>query len=105
MSDQSPKPFAIEWVENAPHGAEIYLILRHVSQSGMSRVIDMVVFRNGQPRYLHSLADDPRFTFRYDSRRDGFKVQGAGMDMGFHLVYSLGQSFKGDGYYFTHRWL
>lgn len=40
-----------------------------------------------------------------DHEHNGIKVEGAGMDMGFHLVYSLSQRLFGDGYKLSHRWL
>jgi hypothetical protein len=32
-------------------------------------------------------------------------VQGCGMDMGFHVVYSLSQTLFNDGYALKQRWL
>lgn len=100
-----PKPFAVEWVETAPAGSTIYCVLRHVSRSGMFRIIDLFVIVDGDVRYLHSLADDKRMPFTRDACRDGFRVSGAGMDMGFHVVYSIGRAFREDGYHFNMRWL
>ena len=97
--------YAIRWAKTAPKGSTVYCVLRHVSQSGMMRVIDLIVIDNGQPRYLRSLVDDPRWPYKVHRKHDGFTVNGAGMDMGFALVYDLGRIFHEDGYYFNHQWL
>ena len=62
---------------------EIHMVLRHVSRSGMSRVIDPFVIRDGQVIYLRTLAEAAGF--RMHPRMDGVTVGGCGMDMGFHL--------------------
>lgn len=68
-------------------GDTVYTVLRHVSSSGMSRDIDLYIFRDNRPRYLTQWAatalDWPM------SKNSGIRVGGCGMDMGFHLVYSL----------------
>jgi len=33
------------------------------------------------------------------------KVRGAGMDMGFHVIYSISSVLFGDGYALKHQWL
>jgi len=93
--------------EMLPPGSEVYTIVRHVSRSGMMRVIDMVfVDREGRivrvPPYL---AEEAGFVYKFDTKQGGWKISGAGMDMGFELVYKLGYLVHGDGYAFTHRWL
>lgn len=99
------KPFAIEWVETAPQGSTIYVVQRHVSASGMSRILDPFVIVDGDIRYLRSLADDDRMPFKHNTRTPhaGFVVRGCGMDMHFHLVYAIGRAFRGDGYHFGYR--
>ena len=96
-------------------GDTIYCILRHVSKSGLTRVIDLVKVEDGEILnigYNAALA----LGWPYDRRREGVRVSGCGMDMGFHLVYSLAHAlFSGDqtasergegaGYSLTHRWL
>lgn len=82
-------------------GDTLHTVLRHVSSSGMSRVISVVKIHegnnsNGKPFLLNldysvavvlGLSADPR----------GIKVGGGGMDMGYHLVYSLGSALFGRG--------
>ncbi len=107
-------------------GDVVHTILRHCSRSGMSRSISLIANVDGNAFDItfwvaRALAD------RIDSKHGGIKVGGCGMDMGFHVVYSLGRvlfpdGFKlskgqhgrnGDasgydndaGYALTHRWL
>jgi hypothetical protein len=86
-------------------GDTIYTVLRHVSASGMSRRIDLYTFKDNKPVYL---------TGHYammqgeDPPKDGYKVGGCGMDMGFHLVYTLSSLlYKKDrgGYELRHEWI
>lgn len=78
-------------------GDTIYCILRHVSASGMSRRISLYAMHEGKPRNITgtaAIAMDRRLN------RDEFSivVGGCGMDMGFHLVYSLGFHLFPDGF-------
>ena len=82
---------AAETLRNAPDGTTIFVIIRHVSSSGMLRILDPFVIIDGEPRYLRSLASEPGFPFKRDKTRDGFRVSGCGMDMTFHLVHSIAQ--------------
>lgn len=78
-------------------GDTVSTILRHVSRSGMSRSISLVVAR------ADGVVD---ITYRasqalgeaIDQKNDGVKVPGAGTDMGFHLVYSLSRTLWPDGF-------
>ena len=98
-------------------GATVYTVLRHVSSSGMSRRIDLYVIRKNQPLCI---SHDAARVLGYSLHNDGgLIVSGAGMDMGFHVVYALGSAMwpKGsitgrggkpdtDGGYALHqRWL
>lgn len=88
-------------------GDTVYTSLEHVSKSGMSRVIQLHIFR--PDKYA---GDDPRnpthfvlgwnaarvLGMSWDNTRDGIKVGGCGMDMGFHLVYSLAHALWPDGF-------
>jgi hypothetical protein len=106
-------------------GETIYCIVRHVSCSGMNRRIDLLVMRNGSPRYL-SYQAAALLGLRCEGNGEGITIGGCGMDMGFALVYDLGRKLypngiklrKGEwhndlkvgdkydaGYAFQHRWL
>ena len=83
----------------------VYTVLRHVSRSGMQRRIDLYTFKDNKKIYLsgyfaHLMGEEPP--------KDGYKVGGCGMDMGFHLVYTLSSLlYKKDrgGYELRHEWL
>lgn len=82
-----------EWIKP---GQTVYTILRHVSKSGMTRHISVLVpwtdEKTGEVRFIHpnhavSKALGWRLTTTGGS--DCLVVGGCGMDMGFHLVYTL----------------
>lgn len=104
-------------------GMTVYTVLRHSSASGMSRVIDVVIaYRD--TRDVYPLGADGRRDYdakprrvangikarsigwhvaraigeRWDGDRWGIRVTGCGMDMGFHVVYSLGRTLWPDGF-------
>jgi hypothetical protein len=88
----------------------IYTILRHCSSSGMSRDISLLYIKNNNIYHLNysvALALGDRLVSRNGS--DAIRVHGTGMDMGFHLVYSLSSVlYAGQdraGYVLSHRWL
>lgn len=92
--------------EYAPAGTTMYALIRNVSRSGMSRSIDLYVIKDG--RLVRMTAEARRILgLPYDSNHGGVKVQGCGMDMGYHLVDSLSRavydSKAGQGYGDTHR--
>lgn len=99
------------WLEKGDY--QVYTILRHVSRSGMFRVIQLVTFVDNEPVFMgYSVAK--LLGYNYDSDREGIKVSGTGMDMGYHLVNSLSSflyrnedgSYSHDGAYkLRHRWL
>lgn len=62
-------------------GGTVYLVLRHVSRSGMTRFIDPFVIVDGRPQYLRHVPG-----MRWDANRTGYRVNGCGMDMGLALV-------------------
>lgn len=81
-------------------------ILRHVSASGMSRDISLY-YKDINITYSVAMAlgDKVKSSHGFNAIR----VQGCGMDMGFHLVYSLscvlyGHDDRG-GYRLSHCWL
>ena len=74
--------------EMFPRGSRVHVVLRHVSRSGMLRHISVLHAQNGTIRdvsYLVARALD----YRRDLDDGGIVVHGAGMDMGFELVYNL----------------
>jgi hypothetical protein len=93
-----------------PKGSTVYTILSSVSASGMTRWINVYGVRQNRPVYAAGLMavawPDHWKRGKWGSGNvDSLKVEGAGMDMGFHVAYSLAQSLYGDGYALNHRWL
>lgn len=76
-------------------GDELYTIMRHVNTSGTMRTISVVKI-NGRGRVfrLDGLLADA-LDMRSDDRRQGLKIGGAGMDMGFAIVYRLSDLLYG----------
>ena len=74
--------------------ARVYTILRHVSKSGMSREIDIYYFdKKGNKNYLSWHASN---VIGWSMGKNGIKVGGCGMDMGFHLIYTLSRCMFGN---------
>ncbi len=87
-------------------GETVYTILRHVSRTGMFRIIDAYVIRDNEPISILAFLDSKTIKeYSYDNKRQGFRRRGAGMDMGFDLVYSISHAVFGDGYALNHRWI
>lgn len=107
------KEYAIAQLrEILKHGDTVYTVLRHVSSSGMSRRIDVYTMKDNRPRYLSGYAASAIGWKLHDN--GGIVVGGCGMDMGFHLVYTLSSILFRDnpiegrthsGYELRHEWL
>ena len=93
----------------------VYTILRSTSASGMTRHISLVVAgidNAGKPALFDITYHVSKVLGDKLSERNGhrtIKVNGCGMDMGFHLVYSLSSVlFAGRdraGYELSQRWI
>jgi hypothetical protein len=86
----------------------LFTILRHCSNSGMSRVIDVVAIRGTRKKpdvsaYGYNIA--LALGWKFDRKREGIRIGGCGMDMGFHVVYELSSVLFGNGYKLNQRWL
>lgn len=83
-------------------GQTVYTILDRVSSSGMTRHIRIVLpytREDGTIDHLHpNHAVGVVLGYRQAKRGDGLVVGGCGMDMGFHLVYSLSRSLFPAGF-------
>ena len=75
----------------------IYTILRHVSQSGMSRRIDVYAIRDNKPLYLSGLVEE-LCQYKRHRRKEGLVVGGCGMDMGFAIVYNFSSQVFPNGF-------
>lgn len=78
-------------------GARVYTLLRHVSAAGMTRRISVLYVERetGLIRSADRLV--ARLLGYRQHDRGGLVVTGCGMDMGFHIVYSLGSALWPDG--------
>lgn len=93
-------------------GDTVYTILRHVSNSGMSRAIDVYQIIDNQPRCITHLVAQV-LGYSQDKKHDyALKVGGCGMDMGFHIVYSLSCALycpdkydHDSAYSLKHKWI
>lgn len=91
-------------------GSTIYTLLRSVSSSGMTRHISLLVANGDEITDITYYAAGVLGESLYE--RNGsrsIRVNGCGMDMGFHLVYNLSSVlFKGAdraGYILKQRWI
>lgn len=95
-----------------PIGSTVYTILRHCSKSGMSRDISVICIHPKEagtgtrwishPNYAVSKVLGCRMVTKNGS--DAIRVNGCGMDMGFHLVHSLAHALYKDGFALSHEW-
>lgn len=108
-AQQAERALGLEKLRDlVPEGAQLYTILRSVSSSGMSRVISVVVVGNdGEIRNLDWHIDRAGLYKRTPNgaKRDGLKVRGCGMDMGYAIVYDVSSALFGDGYKLKQSWL
>lgn len=94
-----------QWIKP---GDTLFTILRHRAASGMLRVIDVVSIHGPRKKpdvssYGYNIA--LALGWRHDNKREGIRVSGCGMDMGFHVVYELSCVLFGNGYKLNQRWL
>lgn len=80
-------------------GDTVWTVLRHLSDSGMSRSISLLIpadngHRIQQLDYWAARVLD----LKIHQKRGGLIIGGAGMDMGFHLVYELSRALWPDGF-------
>ena len=100
--------------------------LQHVSKSGMTRHIAVRHLKQNVAGECHpydyTYIVAKALGWKYSDKHHGIKVRGCGMDMGFHVIYTLGQVLWRDGtpephgtrngepdscggYAIKHRWL
>mgnify|MGYP003515550123 FL=1 len=79
-------------------GDTVYTKLIHRSKSGMYRAVDVYVIKDNVPLRLSwsvALATESG----YDTRHEGVRAGGCGLDVGFALVYALSCAlFRKDGF-------
>lgn len=100
MSNKSP---AFERLSSLPQGTVIYTVIRHVSRTGTSRVIDpFVITPDGSFYYLRALEEDS-VNLKRDWNHDGFVIKGAGRDLALGLVKHIGKLVHGREDYFANQ--
>jgi hypothetical protein len=77
-------------------GSKVYTVVRSVAKSGMSRTIDLYTIHEGEMMYLSGYAATVLDYRRTD--QGALKVSGCGMDMCFHIVYSLSRKMFPNGF-------
>jgi len=94
--------------EEIKKGDTLWTQLNHVSQSGMMRHISVRQIKNNYPldwsRLVATALDWKEAKNRFGGY-NGIKVGGCGMDIGFHLIYTLSRKLFNDGYAIKHSWL
>jgi hypothetical protein len=89
----------------------VWTILKHVSSSGMSRDLKCVTYYDGRLIDITWYVDKVSgvATLKERNGQRVLRVNGAGMDMGFHVVYSLSYALYpqsgGRGYDLHHEGL
>jgi hypothetical protein len=97
-----------EWIRP---GDTLYTVMRHRAASGMSRSIDVYGFtldpndaENVSRKNAHLVKSWYSYNIvkagigSWDDKHEAVRVGGAGMDMGFHIVYELGCVLFPDGF-------
>lgn len=89
-----------EWF---PKGSTAHTTVVHVARSGMSRHIKVFAITGERIQnisyYVATYLD-----WRYTNKEAVF-VGGCGMDMGFHLIYTLSSCLYDDGYAIKQSWV
>ena len=109
QDEQEAKAFLLS-VFNQQEKPTAYTSLKHVSSSGMSRDMKVLTAHNGE------IIDLTWWLGKLDigtiKERNGqrvIRVNGAGMDMGFHVVYTLSAILYGyeerGAYTIRHEWI
>jgi hypothetical protein len=92
---------------------KVHTSLKYVSRSGMLRHIDVIYIKNNEPIslnwYIEKLGLFNRAKNYTAKNCDSLRVSGCGMDMGFHVVYTLSCVLYGyehdNAYKLSHKWL
>jgi hypothetical protein len=86
--------------KNLKPGSTVYHTIKSVSASGMSRQISFFIVSDNRITnidwYISHVLD-----YRRNPKNGALKVSGCGMDMGFHVVYSLGRKLFPSGFKLT----
>ena len=89
-----------EWF---PKGSTAHTTVVHVARSGMSRHIKVFAITGERILNISGYVAD-YLGWRYTNKEAVF-VGGCGMDMGFHLIYTLSSCLYDDGYAIKQSWV
>jgi len=89
-----------------PVGSTAYTSLVDVTKSGMTRWIKVIKIEEDRPFY-YSYPINTLLDCKQETRNGSqcVKVGGCGMDMGFHLIYTISSILHDDGYAINQEWL
>lgn len=89
-----------------PEGGKVYIVLRSVAKSGMSRTLSLFVICDGELSDITGYAAHSLGWPLVNAKGSrAMRVEGCGMDMGFHAVSSLARALYGDDYELRHVWI
>ena len=92
MTQTPSLPYMLDGIQP---GDTIYTTIMHVSKSGMTRDIKITLIRNNNPLDIsYAVAD----LLDYKIKNNGVRIRGAGMDMGFALIYDLSRRLFPSGF-------
>ena len=104
MEYKSDKERAEEFLKDwFPKGSTAHTTVVHAAKSGMSRHIKVFAISGERIQnisYHVSKLLDKRYT-----DKEAVFVGGGGMDMGFHLIYTLSSKLYKDGYAIKQSWV
>ena len=89
-----------EWF---PKGSTAHTTVVHVARSGMSRHIKVFAITGKRIQNISYYVAE-YLDWRYTNKEAVF-VGGCGMDMGFHLIYTLSSCLYDDGYAIKQSWV
>lgn len=78
-------------------GQKVYTELLHRSASGMMRVVGCYIVSKGEICNISGMVARG-LGWPFDGKRNGVRVSGCGMDIGYHVVYSLGYALFPKGW-------
>ena len=90
--------------DSFPKGSTVYLVIRQVSRSGMYRHISVHGIKDNKVSY-YSYHVAKVLKWAYKDKTNAVGVGGCGMDMGFHMIYTLASVLYGDGYALKERYI
>ena len=97
-AQQHERDQALEYLrKHLPTGAKVLTVVTHVAASGMTRWIVPIITVDGAPEDV-SWAVARAVGWKLGPNHDGVEVKGAGMNMCFHLVYTLSHALYPNGH-------